>query len=469
MFSGTSIVPRCSPSGEITQRPFGPGHPDVAELVDLHPVRDALLDHAGADALEEHAAVRERAVGVDVVDLDVGARGVVDVQQLLVGREAEPVRHLELVLGDGEVELVLAAARGDPEDALPAELARALDAEAGEAAVPRVGEVDRPVGADGDVVRAVQVLALPVEGERLADAVGALADERARDVLADEQVEIGVEHHPVALERGVPDLGDGAVERDLAANVRRHVGEVEDLLDGVPDRALRERESRRELLDTRALFDEVVDRVRFRVDSGHCVVPFRDGGCRRDANTTPILYAVPSGDELSPRHGRVHPGLERGGEPPGRPRGARRRCCPTCDVLVIDDGSTDATAEVARDGGRDRRLVRGEPRPARRNRRRLSRGRRARLRVLRPRRRRRPASGRRARAAARARPLGRLRRRRRVALRGRRGVRRRALPAVAEPALRDRPAAEGDARAPRPAASTTRRAAWPRSTPRRCP
>src|SRR4051794_11360635 len=44
-----------------------PGHPDVAALVALHPVRDALLDHAAADVVEEQAPVRDRAVGVDVV------------------------------------------------------------------------------------------------------------------------------------------------------------------------------------------------------------------------------------------------------------------------------------------------------------------------------------------------------------------------------------------------------------------
>src|SRR5919204_3127532 len=35
----------------------GAGDVHVAALVALHPVRDALLDHAGADVLEEHAAV----------------------------------------------------------------------------------------------------------------------------------------------------------------------------------------------------------------------------------------------------------------------------------------------------------------------------------------------------------------------------------------------------------------------------
>ena len=58
MFSGTSITPRCSPSGLMTQTPPGPGDPDVAALVALHPVGDAVLDLAVADVAEEQPAVR---------------------------------------------------------------------------------------------------------------------------------------------------------------------------------------------------------------------------------------------------------------------------------------------------------------------------------------------------------------------------------------------------------------------------
>ena len=57
------------------------------------------------------------------------ARRVVDVEERLAGREAEAVRHLVLVLADDELQLVLAAARRDHEDALPPELALALDPE----------------------------------------------------------------------------------------------------------------------------------------------------------------------------------------------------------------------------------------------------------------------------------------------------------------------------------------------------
>ena len=240
-------------------------HPDVAALVALHPVRDPLLDHAGADSLEEHAAVRERAVGVHVVHLDVRPRRVVDVDERLVRREADAVRHLELVLVDHELDVVRAAAGRDPEDALPAQLALALDAEPGKAPVPRVGEVDRPVGAHADVVGAVQVLALVVVGEQLARAVLPLAPERARDVLADEQVAVRVERHPVALEARPHHLFDTLAGRVLPPDVARHVGE-EEVPVRMPDRPFGERKARCDLLDLRVLVDELAQLLGMHCD-----------------------------------------------------------------------------------------------------------------------------------------------------------------------------------------------------------
>ena len=124
--------------------------------------------------------------------------GVVDVEQRLVGREAEPVRLYEVV----DEQLQLAAARRDAVDALEVEILLALDAEAGHPAVGRIAEVDRAARVDHDVVRAVQLLALVVGREHLtvaARAVGIHADDRARRVLADDQAALGVERHAVAL------------------------------------------------------------------------------------------------------------------------------------------------------------------------------------------------------------------------------------------------------------------------------
>src|SRR5262249_57617734 len=79
------------------------------------------------------------------------------------------------------------------------ELVRPLDAEAGESAVARIAEVDGAVRVDDDVVRRVELLALVVRCDRLARSVGMLANYRARHVLADEQVEVGVVRHALAL------------------------------------------------------------------------------------------------------------------------------------------------------------------------------------------------------------------------------------------------------------------------------
>src|SRR5687767_10264834 len=80
---------------------------------------------------------------------------------------------------------------------------RARLSESGHAPVPRIGEVDRARRVDTDVVRAVELLALELVRDDLARSVCALADERARHVLTDEQVQVGVIRHPVALVREV--------------------------------------------------------------------------------------------------------------------------------------------------------------------------------------------------------------------------------------------------------------------------
>ena len=271
-FSGTSIVPRCSPLGADHPDALRAGDPDVAALVALHPVGDALLDHAGADALEEHAPVRERAVRVHVPDLDVRPRRVVDVEQRLVRREAEPVRHVELVSVDDR-------ARGRPgrrragsgrRPASRAPGSRSMP-EAGEAPVPRIGEVDRAVRADADVVRAVELLALVVVGEQSRARRPAARAQRARDVLADEQVEV-VRRRSSRCTCTTGRITSTTAPSDgvyLPPDVAGHVGEEQVVLRRVPDRPLGEGEARREALDLGALLDELVDRVRSRVDSRH--------------------------------------------------------------------------------------------------------------------------------------------------------------------------------------------------------
>ena len=93
------------------------------------------------------------------------------------------------------------------------------------------------------------------------------------------------------------------------------------------------------------------------------------------------------------RHDRVHPGLERGGQPPGRARRACRR--PARRRRARRRRRLDRPdRRDRRRAGRAGALVRREPRPPRRDRSRVRVRPRARLRLRGPRRRRRPASGR---------------------------------------------------------------------------
>jgi hypothetical protein len=114
---------------------------------------------------------------------------------------------------------------------------------------------------DADVVRAVELLALELLSDDLARPVRALANERARHVLTDQQVQVRVVGHPVALVREVADLDHLAVRGVLAPDVAGHVREQEIVLRRMPDRPFGKREAGRDLLDLRAFVDELVDVV----------------------------------------------------------------------------------------------------------------------------------------------------------------------------------------------------------------
>src|SRR5262249_23132346 len=123
--------------------------------------------------------------------------------------------------------------------------------------------------------------------------------------------------------------------------------------------------------------------------------------------------------DREPRDGGLHPGVERGGEPPVGARRAPRGAAGS--GRARDRRRVDGPYGGGGAGGpRERRLVRVQPRPAGRDRGGVPRGGRAWVRVLRTRRRRRPAPGGRAEAPARPRAVGIVRRRGRLAVRRRR-------------------------------------------------
>jgi len=105
-----------------------------------------------------------------------------------------------------------------------------------------------------------------VRRQRLAlRAVRRLADDGARDVLADDQVAVVVERHPVALVARIAQNGDALLGMPAAPLVRGHVAEVERAVLH-PDRPLGEGESRRDLLHLRVLVDEVAELLGMHVD-----------------------------------------------------------------------------------------------------------------------------------------------------------------------------------------------------------
>src|ERR1700691_87377 len=109
--------------------PVRAGAIHVAELVAFHPVGDATLrlagraDDAGADVLVEPLAAPERAVLGHAENPYMTARSVVDVEPVVAGREAQPVRLAEVVH-----EQLQLTGRQDPVQALEIEVLVALDA-----------------------------------------------------------------------------------------------------------------------------------------------------------------------------------------------------------------------------------------------------------------------------------------------------------------------------------------------------
>ena len=240
----------------IDPHPARPGNPDVAARIAFHAVGQtglALRD----DAAGEHSPVHERAVRAHVEHADQRLHRIVDVEAMLVGREAQPIRLVEHVALDQQ--LRRPAAGRHAIDALKPELARPLDAVHRHAAIPRVGKIDRSVGFDAHVVGAVELVALEVRGQHLAPSVRALAHQARGGVLAHDQVQVLIVGHAVALVGGALDLAHAAALVPTSPHVGRHVREQQVMLDRMPDRALGEGEAGAHLADRRPAVDELLE------------------------------------------------------------------------------------------------------------------------------------------------------------------------------------------------------------------
>ena len=78
-------------------------------------------------------------------------------------------------------------------------------------------------------------------------------------MLADDEVEVGVIGHAVALVRRTLDLDDAAVRVPAPPHVARHVGEQQEMIDRMPHRPLGEHAVRRHLDGRRVELDQFLE------------------------------------------------------------------------------------------------------------------------------------------------------------------------------------------------------------------
>ena len=277
-------------------------NPDIAERIAFHAVRHAGL-RGRDDVGGEHPAVAEAAAGIDVEHADQMLDGIVDVKPLLVRRKAQPVRLIEQIAVDQQ--LRRAAAGRHAIDALEAELARPFDAVDRHPAVPRIGEIDRAVGFDADVVRRIQLQPVEMRRHDLAPPVGPFAHQRGGGVLADDQVQLGIIGHAVALVGRTHRLAN-ALPVETAAHVARHVGEQKIMRLRVPDRAFRELEAGAGLPHRRPQVDQFGEGWPQRDMRGHRRSPKAPLTPRTSCVTAAIARSVPAPPcRAAPRPGRA--------------------------------------------------------------------------------------------------------------------------------------------------------------------
>src|SRR6185437_4264924 len=120
----------------------GAAVPDIALRIDLHAVGKA---RAGIRThVDEGLAVRHRAVRLHVIAVDLLGADIIDIERLLVGRERNAIRRLELAVEQRELAVLEAIDAG-----VRHAFGRVLVL--GHRVLADVGEIDRAVGFDDEV------------------------------------------------------------------------------------------------------------------------------------------------------------------------------------------------------------------------------------------------------------------------------------------------------------------------------
>jgi hypothetical protein len=165
----------------------------------------------------------------------VAAAGIGDIEDMLVGREAEAVRLGEVV--DDHVEL--SRSRVEAIDVAAVLLRLGLVAFiVGKDAVGRVGEPDRAVGFDDDVVGRVQPPALVTVDDRRDRAVRLGPQNRAGPVRTGDQPALAVAGVAVDVVRRLAEDADAEVGHPAQQAVVRDVAPDQEAAVGEPDRPL---------------------------------------------------------------------------------------------------------------------------------------------------------------------------------------------------------------------------------------
>src|SRR5262249_39327904 len=118
----------------------------------------------------------------------------------------------------------------------------------------RIGEVDATVRLADDVVRAVELLALIVSGERDDAAIRLGPRDLARGVLAGQQATLPIVGEAVRLVARLAERGDAVGRRPAPHVIGRHVAEEQELAARMPQGSLGEEKPGAELLEARAHF-----------------------------------------------------------------------------------------------------------------------------------------------------------------------------------------------------------------------
>src|SRR5438445_75513 len=253
-------------------------------------------------------------------------------------REAEPVRPIEVVHEQRRRSRICPRA----EDALKTQLLRAGDTEELRAAVGRIAEVDGAVRRAHDVVGAIQLLAVPVRGDRLRGSVGEGHRHLARGVLAGEQAPPTVPGEPVRFRARLSKRRDAVGRRPPAQMITGHVAPEQEAPARMPERSFGEEAAAGDLLEGHS-------RTHDCAQAG--IANFQAPQAVRSMDSSPSRNSDPEARSVA-REARGAPGgAHSDRHDSGFITTERSRPCPPAGQSAGEEGNFEESVTTKRDGG----------------------------------------------------------------------------------------------------------------------